>query len=112
MSLQTTTLSILTGDVRETSGQCFINCHAVRSSAARRSMGYCPQVDPLIEWMTGEETLLFYGRLKGIPSAPLRHMVKQLVARVGLTKHAAKPCGLYSGEALIERACHSVRTDV
>jgi ABC-type multidrug transport system ATPase subunit len=29
-------------------------------------VGYCPQEDPLLELLTGEETLLYFGRLKGL----------------------------------------------
>ena len=34
---------------------------------ARQNIGFCPQVDPLIDLMTGRETLRMFGRLRGIP---------------------------------------------
>jgi ABC-type multidrug transport system ATPase subunit len=40
-------------------------------------------VDPLLEFMTSTETLLFYGRLKGLPKAGLDAVVKKLIKRVG-----------------------------
>ena len=35
----------------------------------RRRLGYCPQQDPLLELMTGRETLLMFARLKNLPEA-------------------------------------------
>ena len=31
----------------------------------REMIGYCPQVDPLLELMNGYETLYFFGRIRG-----------------------------------------------
>ena len=53
-------------------------------------MGYCPQVDPLLELMTGRETLELFGRLKGIPSKELISIVSDILFRVGLTVFADK----------------------
>lgn len=36
------------------------------SSAVCRLLGYCPQTDPLLPLMTVNETLLFFGGLKGV----------------------------------------------
>lgn len=38
------------------------------SSAVCRLLGYCPQTDPLLPLMTVNETLLFFGGLKGVGS--------------------------------------------
>lgn len=43
---KTTTLSILTGDLRETSGACYVQGLPSHTGAARKQMGYCPQIDP------------------------------------------------------------------
>ena len=58
-------------------------------------MGYCPQIDPLIEWMNSRETLLFYGRLKGLPKAGLDKTVEDLIVQVSARKVDVKkpaPC--------------------
>ena len=47
--------------------------------------------------MTGYETLWFFGRIRGMPSDFLDKRVKSLISRVGLSAHADKPCGTYSG---------------
>jgi ABC-type multidrug transport system ATPase subunit len=60
-------------------------------------IGYCPQVDPLLDLMTGYETLWFFGRIRGMPADILTHKINDLVKEVGLIKHAHRPCGTYSG---------------
>ena len=60
-------------------------------------VGYCPQTDPLLDLMTGYESLWFFGRIRGIPPAELEVRVNTLITKVGLTPHAHKPCGTYSG---------------
>jgi hypothetical protein len=56
---KTTTLSILTGDVLPTSGNAWVQGHSIRTAMndVRRNVGYCPQFDPLLDLMTGRETL-------------------------------------------------------
>ena len=56
-----------------------------------------PQFDPLIEQMTGRETLSMYAQLKSVPDDVLEDVVEALLTRVGVIKHADKPCGTYSG---------------
>lgn len=40
-------------------------------SSVCRLLGYCPQTDPLLSLMTVQETLLFFGGLKGVASKSL-----------------------------------------
>lgn len=47
-------------------------------SEARKHLGFCPQVDPLIDLMTGRETLHMFGRLRGIPQRKLVRTHHQL----------------------------------
>ena len=70
---KTTLLGILTGDITPTCGEADVAGHDVTGtvpggvSEARKCIGFCPQVDPLIDLMTGRETLTMYGKLRGIP---------------------------------------------
>ena len=82
---KTTTLSILTGDYLPSAGRAWIDgCDVVSElSAVRRRLGYCPQQDPLLELMTGRETLLMFARLKNLPEA--RAVRARLRARVRLS---------------------------
>ncbi|KAJ1419179.1 P-loop containing nucleoside triphosphate hydrolase protein [Ochromonadaceae sp. CCMP2298] len=94
---KTTTLGILTGDLTPTSGEVFIGGKPLSDPATMSLMGYCPQVDPLLDLMTAYETLWFFGRIRGIPADVLTVRVHDLVRQVGLLRFAHKPCGTYSG---------------
>jgi ATP-binding cassette subfamily A (ABC1) protein 3 len=61
---QTTTLSILTGDIPPTSGTAFISGLPLSDPRTRESIGYCPQTDPLLDLMNAYETLFFFGRIR------------------------------------------------
>jgi ABC-type multidrug transport system ATPase subunit len=61
------------------------------------SFRYCPQVDPLLEQMTGYETLWFFGKIRGIPHEILEKRVQELIVETDLLPYANIPCGKYSG---------------
>ena len=73
-------MGILTGDVTPTSGEAYVATHDVTGFTkdgvrlARKNIGFCPQADPLLDLMTGRETLAMFGKLRGIPSS---HLVSQ-----------------------------------
>ena len=91
-------MSILTGDIEPTSGSAYINGSLLLGSAmTNHSMGYCPQIDPLLDQLNAFETLWFFGRIRGIPTDKLFIRIQLLVEEVGLSKFAFKPCGSYSG---------------
>eukprot|EP01041_Mallomonas_annulata_P006632 gene6631-13438_t len=94
---KTTTLSILTGDFPQTDGEAYIAGLPLSNPTTRKMVGYCPQVDPLLDLMTGYETLWFFGRIRGMESELLSRKIEELVVEVGLKKHAHRPCGTYSG---------------
>ena len=97
MIRKTTTLGMLTGDLQPTSGEAFISGLPLSDPNTRKLIGFCPQTDPLLELMTGWETLWFFGRVRGIPSPTLRLRCANLIEQVGLGQYATKPCGTYSG---------------
>eukprot|EP01034_Spumella_vulgaris_P036559 gene36559-45086_t len=94
---KTTTLSILTGDIQPTSGEVFIGGRSLSDPTTKRMIGYCPQVDPLLDLMNAYETLWFFGRIRGIPEDVLKERVDSLIVATGLLNFAVKPCGTYSG---------------
>lgn len=47
--------------------------------------------------MTGYDTLWFFGRVRGLEENYLHTRCLELIDEVGLTNHAYKPCGSYSG---------------
>lgn len=62
---------------------------------ARKRLGYCPQVDPLLELMTVRETLTMYARLRGIRHVDIE--VERLLDRLSLGVHSEKASEQLSG---------------
>ena len=56
-----------------------------------------PQYNGLIDLMTGEETLCFFARLRGVPEDQVEEVARTLIRDFDLRKHASKPAGTYSG---------------
>jgi ABC-type Na+ transport system ATPase subunit NatA len=94
---KTTILGILTGDLQPTAGEVYIGGKPLSDPGTMSMIGYCPQVDPLLDLMNAYETLWFFGRIRGIPKAVLERRVNDLIEQVGLERFAHKPCGTYSG---------------
>ncbi|CAG0885789.1 unnamed protein product [Darwinula stevensoni] len=115
---KTTTIQMLTGaEVINSGGSCILgyNLGVNRRKVATFSftfsrimvlrvslqylsqVGYCPQVDPLVNVMTAKETLLMYARLRGIPESVAEQHVDSLIDQLGLTEYKDKCCGTYSG---------------
>lgn len=96
---KTTTLSVLSGDMKPTSGDAFITGNSVLSelAAAQKQMGYCPQFNPLLDFMTAREHLQMYASLKGVPSHNVAEVVSDLVEAVGLENYVDRVAGSYSG---------------
>ena len=51
----------------------------------------------LLDLLNAYETLWFFGRIRGITERVLTPRIERLIAEVGLTKHAHRACGNYSG---------------
>jgi len=83
--------------LQPTSGEVYIGGKPLSDPATMSMIGYCPQVDPLLDLMNGYETLWFFGRIRGIPKEVLEKRVNDLILQVGLERFAHKPCGTYSG---------------
>eukprot|EP01004_Peranema_trichophorum_P008954 NODE_76_length_3938_cov_31.290170_g64_i0.p1 GENE.NODE_76_length_3938_cov_31.290170_g64_i0~~NODE_76_length_3938_cov_31.290170_g64_i0.p1 ORF type:complete len:1259 (+),score=201.13 NODE_76_length_3938_cov_31.290170_g64_i0:498-3779(+) len=96
---KSTTLSILSGEFPLTSGYCSLGGWDVSKNLkqARRSLGYCPQFDALLENMSVEEHLVMYARLRGIPSKYIPALVEQTMRHLGLTPYRKKQSKKLSG---------------
>lgn len=60
-------------------------------------MGYCPQIDPLIDQMTVFETLEFFARLRGIRKELRFNTSVSLMRLFDLVEHKNKMCYTLSG---------------
>ncbi|XP_077497523.1 ATP-binding cassette sub-family A member 7-like [Amblyomma americanum] len=66
---KTTTFRILTGQLLPHEGDAYVAGFSLiwNTAQSQRYVGYCPQRDGLLEMLTGTETLVLFGRLKGVP---------------------------------------------
>lgn len=85
---KTTTLSILTGLLEPTRGDCLIWNYKLSTElqAIRQLTGICPQHNVLYPFLTVKEHLVFFGRIKGLSGSDLITRVNQCIEDVGLTE--------------------------
>ncbi|KAL6133968.1 hypothetical protein ACLB2K_066201 [Fragaria x ananassa] len=96
---KTTTLSMLTGEESPTDGTACIFGKDICSNpkAARQHIGFCPQFDALLEYLTVQEHLELYATIKGVPDYKIDEVVMEKLMEFDLLKHASKPSFSLSG---------------
>jgi len=79
---KSTTMNIITGYLGPTSGEVIVNGHDIleEPEAAKRCIGYLPELPPVYMDMTVREYLSFAAELKGIPKAERADAIAQVVA--------------------------------
>jgi ABC-2 type transport system ATP-binding protein len=93
---KSTTLKIILGLVSATCGHTEIFGRDSRLVQSRQAVGFLPENPYFQKFLTGEETLRFFGSLCGLKSGILRDRVNELLELVGLTKARARRLGTYS----------------
>jgi ABC-2 type transport system ATP-binding protein len=85
---KSTTIKMLTGLLRPTSGQAFVEGKDLSKDrlAIKQLIGVLPEELPLYERLTGEEYLLFAGRMYGLPKDETRKRTDELLAFLSLTE--------------------------
>jgi ABC-2 type transport system ATP-binding protein len=63
---------------------------------SREAVGFLPESPYFYKYLTGEETIRFYGKLCGLRGARLKSRVEELLALVGLTSARERRLGGYS----------------
>lgn len=94
---KTTTFSMITGEITPSKGAAALHGRVISDDPTRMEgeVGYCPQSDALDGYLTGRETLYFYGFIKGVPL--LRYAVDGLLQSLGIEAHADRLVKGYSG---------------
>ncbi|XP_047390364.1 ATP-binding cassette sub-family A member 17-like isoform X3 [Sciurus carolinensis] len=69
----------------------------LKQKLVRQWIGYCPQFDALLSFMTGRETLVMYARIRGIPERHIRSCVEQILEDLVMFMYADKLVKTYSG---------------
>ena len=93
---KTTTLKIILGLVSPTRGRTEIFGRDSRLVESRESVGFLPENPYFYKYLTGEETLRFYGKLCGVRGARLKERIDELIDLVGLTSARNRRLGTYS----------------
>jgi ABC-2 type transport system ATP-binding protein len=93
---KTTTIKILTGLLRASSGQAFIDGHPVPSVASRRRLGYLPERPQFYDHLRPLEYMVFASQLCGLPRRQGLRRGRQLLDFVGLGDSLNKPLRKFS----------------
>ena len=85
---KTTTFRMLTGEIKPDEGEIYINgVNAIKNiNGIRDKIGYCPQIDPLLDILSVEEHLYLFAGLKGIPQNMKKDMIEQKMKNLDLVK--------------------------
>ena len=93
---KSTTIKLLLGLIFPTAGKATVLGHAPGTPAVNQRIGYLPEESYLHRFLTGEETVDFYGRLFGLEPKVRQMRIEALLEMVGLTAVAGRPVGTYS----------------
>src|SRR6059036_3821297 len=93
---KSTTLKIILGLVSPTRGRTEIFGRDSRLVESREAVGFLPENPYFYKYLTGAETLRFFGRLCGMTGPTLKSRVNELLDLVGLNKARDRRLGTYS----------------
>jgi ABC-2 type transport system ATP-binding protein len=93
---KSTTLKVILGLVSPTRGRTEIFGQDSRLVESREAVGFLPENPYFYKYLTGAETLRFFGRLCGMTGATLKSRVNELLDLVGLNKARDRRLGTYS----------------
>ena len=93
---KSTTLKIILGLISPTRGKAEIFGRDSREVSSREAVGFLPESPSFPNYLTGAETLRFYGKLCGVRGSRLRQRVDELLKLVGLTNAGDRRLGGYS----------------
>ena len=93
---KSTTLKIILGLVSPTRGAARIFGRDSSEVASREAVGFLPESPYFYKYLTGAETLRFYGRLCGMRGTGLTKRIAELLELVGLTEARDRRLSGYS----------------
>ena len=96
---KSTTINCISGLLKPTLGEVFINQFSVLSqgTAAKQSLGLVPQDLALYEDLTGYENVKFWGQAYGLSGDKLHQRIATVLEQVGLSSRAKEVVSIYSG---------------
>ena len=63
----------------------------------KKLIGYCPQNNPIFEYLSVEENIEYFARIKGIPKDVRKSLVNQCIKQLDLSTNRKKLAGTLSG---------------
>jgi ABC-2 type transport system ATP-binding protein len=93
---KSTLMRLITGQLRPDLGEIEVLGHRAWSTAAKRHVGYCPEVDAFFEEMSGRQFVEAMARLCGYPRREARRRTEAALERVGMAGRAQRCVRGYS----------------
>jgi ABC-2 type transport system ATP-binding protein len=93
---KSTTIKLLLGLLRPSSGAGWVFGKPLGSLAARQDLGYLPEVPYFYRYLTGRELLVYYARVSGVSRKSRAEQVASVLEQVGLSAAADRRVGTYS----------------
>ena len=93
---KSTLIKLLTGQLRPNIGSVTIRGKQAWSAAAKRHLGYCPDVDAFYEEMSGQAFVQMMARLHGFSPRVARERTSAVLEQVGMSERARRPLASYS----------------
>ncbi len=93
---KSTIMKALVGLLAPDEGSCRVFGQPATAAANRKEIGFLPENPYFYKFLTGEETVRFYGRLCGLRGKELRNRTAEMLELAGLTDAAHRRLGGYS----------------
>jgi ABC-2 type transport system ATP-binding protein len=94
---KTTTIKMLLGLLHITEGKALIRGYPAGSLNARKLIGFLPQNPDLYDYMSGEEFLIFMGRLGNLKKREAKYRAQKLLTEFDMVDARDRRVGNYSG---------------
>lgn len=96
---KSTFLNLITDNIKRTAGEILYDGREILTMGAayRKKVGYTPQLQGMYEEFTAGQFLRYIGALKGMKHKACKEQTRELLALVGLDKHAHQKLGTFSG---------------
>ena len=78
---KSSTFKCLTGEVEPTSGSIHIGAFDILKdfNNIKKLIGYCPQNNLIFDYMSVEENIFYFARIKGIPKDHISELVESAI---------------------------------
>jgi ABC-2 type transport system ATP-binding protein len=93
---KSTTIKIILGLLKASSGSCEIYGKPSQAVSARHSVGFLPEAPYFYRYLSGWELVRFYARVCGVSRSTIKEQVDSVIELVGLTEAAHRRVGTYS----------------